>query len=339
MSEEPPAVTVVVLAYGEEPWLARCVDSLLAATAVRTTVVLVDNGCLNADLPRLAAIERVHLLTPGANLGFAAGCNAGAAETADEVIAFVNSDCWVEPNALSALANDVLASGGLATASLRLADEPSVLNSAGNPIHFLGFSWAGKLGEPATSAAAVAEVASVSGACFAAHRDLWELLGGFAELYFAYHEDVELSLRCRFAGRSVRYVPGAVAEHAYEFSRNPQKMYLLERNRLLTWVTVWQTRTLLLLLPALVVAELAVVALAVRQGWLRHKLRGWWWLVLHLGWIRDRRRTNRRQRTVQDRDVVGVLSSTFANGPAAPAALQPANRLLDGYWSIVRRWM
>ena len=339
MPESPPTVTAVVRAYGAEPWLGRCVDSLLASTEVRVTVVVVDNGSSRADLPRLAARLGVHLLTPGTNLGYAAGCDVGAAETDDDVIAFVNSDCWVEPGALAALAEDVLTTGGLATSSLRLADEPHLLNSAGNPVHYLGFSWAGQLGEPATAAASTAEVASVSGACFAVRRDLWELLGGFAHAYFAYHEDVELSLRCRLAGRPVRYVPGAVAEHAYEFSRNPQKMYLLERNRLLTWLTVWQLRTLLLLLPALVATELAIVALAVRQGWLRQKLRGWWWLVAHVGWVRDRRHANRRQRLVEDRDVLGVLSSTFASGPATPAALQRANVLLHGYWTIVRRWM
>jgi hypothetical protein len=45
-------------------------------------------------------------------------------------------------------------------------------------------------------------------------------------------------------------------------------MYLLERNRLITWLTVLERRTLLLLAPALLAFELATALLAARQGWL-----------------------------------------------------------------------
>jgi GT2 family glycosyltransferase len=76
-------------------------------------------------------------------------------------------------------------------------------------VHFLGFSWAGRCGEPARSPELPADVASISGACFGVRRELWQRLGGFEDQYFAYHEDVDLSLRCWLAGLSVRYVPGA----------------------------------------------------------------------------------------------------------------------------------
>ena len=75
--------------------------------------------------------------------------------------------------------------------------------------------------------------------------------------------------------------------HHYEFSRNTEKFYLLERNRLLLVMTLFERRTLLALAPALVLLEVAMLGLALRHGWARQKLRGWWWLMRHASWVRE----------------------------------------------------
>jgi GT2 family glycosyltransferase len=334
-----PAVTVVVLAYGEEPHLASCVESALASTGVRVTVVLVDNGCSNPRLDECARDRRVQLVRPARNLGYAAGCNVGAAATPDPTLVFLNSDCLVADDAVAALTAGLQAPGvGLVTASVRLAATPGLLNSAGNPVHFLGFSWAGRCGEPARSPELPADVASISGACFGVRRELWQRLGGFEDQYFAYHEDVDLSLRCWLAGLSVRYVPGAVAQHHYHFSRHAQKMYLLERNRLVTWLTVLERRTLVLLAPALLLAELATALLAARQGWLRHKVRAWWWLLRRVGWLQARRRVVQQQRRCPDRVLGDVLTPVLRpGGSGLSPAVARADAPLTAYWKAVRR--
>jgi GT2 family glycosyltransferase len=181
-------------------------------------------------------------------------------------------------------------------------------------------------------------VASISGACFAVRRELWQRLGGFDDEYFAYHEDVDLSLRCWLSGRTVRYVPAAVAFHHYAFSRHAQKMYLLERNRLITWLTVLERRTLLLLVPALLLAEVGTALLAARQGWLRHKVRAWWWLVRRTGWLRARRRVVVQQRRCPDRVLGEVLTAVLRpGGSGLSPAIARADKPLLAYWKVVRR--
>ncbi len=59
------------------------------------------------------------------------------------------------------------------------------------------------------------------GDCLALRRDVWDSLGGFDELYFAYNEDTDLSLRAWLRGWRVLYVPDAIADHHYEFGRSP----------------------------------------------------------------------------------------------------------------------
>ena len=227
-----PTVTAVLLAYGAEPWLEDAVRAVLASVDVDIDVVVVDNGCTSAAIDRVKGLNGVRVITPDANTGYSGGCDRGAAEATGEYLAFVNSDAIVAPDALSRLAAVAAEPAvGLAMGSIRLADAPGKMNTAGNPVHFTGLSWAGGFDEPAAGTRERRSVTAGSGCCFVIRRDLWEQLGGFAPEYFAYCEDTELSLRLWQQGRTVEYVPDAVVRHHYEFSRNERKLYLLERNR------------------------------------------------------------------------------------------------------------
>ncbi len=338
-----PTVDVVIPAWGDDPWLERSVDSILASTGVDAAAVVVDNGADPATIDRLATRPRVTVLRPGTNLGFAGGCNAGAAAARPEAgfLAFLNQDAVLQPDALAALAEVATRPEvGIASASVHLADDPGLMNSAGNPVHFLGFCWAGAYGEPVANHQVEADVASAAGTAMLMARPAWDALGGFAEEYFAYHEDTELSLRCWQRGWRVVYVPSAVVTHRYHFSRNPAKWYLLERNRLVFVLTTYERRTLLVLAPAALGVELGMLLVAARAGWLGPKLRGWWWLATHRRWIRDRRRRLQSERTVGDRDLAPRLSTRFdAANMGVPGWTRPLNAGLSAYWWVARRML
>ncbi|SFL93008.1 glycosyltransferase family 2 protein [Geodermatophilus ruber] len=329
----------MVLAYGEQPYIHDVVDRLLASTGVSVHVVVVDNGCTSPSLEPLRDRPGVTLLEPGSNTGFTGGCNLGATAATTEFLAFINSDALVEPDALAELAKVAARPEvGIASASLRLAETPELLNSAGNPVHVLGLSWAGHLGEPATDFPAEQRIASATGAAIVVRREVWAALGGFTEEFFAYCEDADLSLRSWQQGWQVVYVPTAVVAHHYEFSRNKAKFYLLERNRLAMVLSLYEARTLLLLSPALLAFEAAMLAVAVLNGWLPAKLRGYRWLVKECRWLSAHRRAVQRVRTKRDRELAGLLTARFDQSvlplPRGGGAL---NAAMSGYWSLVRR--
>jgi GT2 family glycosyltransferase len=331
-------VSAVVLAWQAEPWLRRAVAALLASEKVDVDVILVDNGCTTEDVAALERLDRVTVVRPERNLGFAGGCNAGAAVATGEYLALVNGDAIVELTALAQLvevarAPDVAITG----ASIRLAEDPRLLNSGGNPVHVLGLSWVGRLGEAETRVEPV-EVPVASGACLLIRRTLWREFGGFDPEYFAYYEDTELSIRAWRTGRRVLYVPGAVAVHRYEFARNPVKFYLAERNRLMLVATLWSTRAVILLAPAFALAEVGAAAVAARQGWLGSKLRGWAWLWVHRGHLRQRRARLRAEQTVADAVWMARLTDTLdASVVALPGVVRPVNAVMRRYWRLVRR--
>lgn len=336
-----PAVTAVVPAFGSETWLEDAVRAVLASTGVDVDVVVVDNGCAPGVIDRVTGLDRVRVLTPDRNTGYAGGCHRGASEATGQYLAFVNSDAIAAPDALARLTEVAAQPGvGLAMGSIRLADDPGLINTSGNPLHITGITWAGGYGEPADRHSQRRSVLIGSGCFFVMRRDVWDDVGGFAEEYFAYHEDAELSLRLWQRGMTVEYVPDAVVAHHYEFSRNAFKLYLIERNRAILVLTTYQRRSLILLAPALLLTEALMLASALAGGWGRAKIRGWWWLWRRRDWVAARRATIQSSRTVPDSVLFERFTARLAPANVAvPPGVGVFNALIGAYWRVARRWM
>ncbi|WP_232679436.1 glycosyltransferase family 2 protein [Nocardioides sp. R-C-SC26] len=333
-----PRLSAVMLAWRDEPLLVDAVQAVLASQEIDVDVVVVDNGCTSDAVGVLRGLPGVTVIDPGANLGFAGGCNEGARAATGEYVAFVNGDAVVEPDALARMV-DLAAEPdvGLVTASVRLYDEPETVNTVGNPVHFTGLSWAGGLGDDAAGHASERDVASASGAATVCRLDRFRELGGFCEEMFAYCEDTDLSLRSWQRGWRVVFTPEAVVRHRYEFSRNPEKFFLLQRNRWFMVLTLYSPAMLVWALPPMIALELATTAIAIRDGWVRHLLRAWVWLLRHPGAIARRRRRARAAVRRPDREVARLLTGDLdprVPGLQVPA---PARAVSRGYWSIARR--
>ena len=329
------SLSVVVVAYHSGPSLARCLRAL-HDDAPEADVIVVDNGGGDVGEERR---ERVRVIEPGANLGYAGGANLGAAEARDEVLVFLNQDTVVGPGALRRLAERVAEPGiGIAMARLRLLDRPELLNSGGTVVHVSGIAWAGRYAEPAESLRAVEEVPAPSGAALAIRRELFHELGGFTGELFLYLEDLELGWKARLHGLRVVVDPAADVFHEYDFSRNADKLALLERNRLVFVLSSYSLRLLFLLGPVLFVVELAMVALAARQGWLRGKLGGSWWLLRHPRWLLRHRRRTQRLRKVRDRELARFLTPVLdPRMIGLPRGAGFLNGAIERYWRVARR--
>lgn len=333
-----PRVTVVVVVYGDEPVLPSCLEAIEGSKGVDPEIIVVENGGSEAIIAEFERRGEVTVVRPGRNSGFAEGCNLGVRAGSAPFVALVNPDAVVAPDALALLVEMAARPGvGIATASIRLADRPDLLNSAGTELTFLGLSWAGHFEEPAADQDLEMLVAAASGAGMACTRAHWEALDGLVDEFFAYFEDAEFSIRTWHCGLSVVYVPGAVITHRYEFSRNPGKFFLLERNRLVTTLTCFEGRHLAVIAPLLAAMEIGLLALAAKDGWLREKLRAHRWLIANRRWIRRRRALVQSQCTETPAAFVDLLSTSLAPGNLRD--VHPprwVEQFVTGYWMIAR---
>jgi len=332
------SISVVVVAYRAGPALLRCLESLGGQEGL-TEVIVVDNGGGGPEIEQAREIDVVRVLDPDANVGFAAGCNLGARRAQGDVIVFLNPDTVVADGALVQLERAVEdPSVGIAMARLLLLDEPDRLNSSGVEVHVTGIGWAGGFGDAADSISERREVPAPSGTAMAIRTATFHRLGGFADELFMYLEDLELGWRARIAGLRVVIEPTADVLHEYEYGRNPRKNYFLERNRLVFVLSAYSARMLVLLGPLLVVTELGMTAIALKEGWLRDKVSGWAWLVQNAGVVARRRRTTQRLRANRDRDLSRFLTATFSPAMVpVPGLLRVANPVVRAYWTAVRK--
>ena len=322
---------MIVVAHDSGEALTRCLDSLDGRDAV-----VVNNGPRGLEIE--AAEQRARVVQ-SENLGFGAGCNHGAREADADVLVFLNPDTVARAGAVEALAQRLEdPSIGIVQARLALMDDPGRLNSSGNVVHVSGLAWPGGYLDPVDSIDSVRDIPYASGAALAIRAELFRELGGFTEELFLYQEDLELCWRARLRGLRVVVDPAAGVLHDYVLERvDRRKEYYLERNRLIFVLTAFSGRMLLLLAPVLVAAELGICLLAIRQGWLREKLRGWAWLAANAAWLRERRRAVQQHRLVPDRELARFLTPVLDPRMLdLPAGVSVVNGAISAWWRGAR---
>jgi N-acetylglucosaminyl-diphospho-decaprenol L-rhamnosyltransferase len=336
-----PALAVVVVTHESAAYVGDTLRTLSDQLREDDELIVVDNASSDGtpEAARAAAPGAV-VLEQRDNLGFAGGCNAGAAAGSAPLLLFLNPDATPGPDCLDELrriATERPTWG--AWQALVTMDGGRTINTAGNVTHFLGIGWAGRCGEPLANAPREpVDVGFPSGAALVVRQADWDRLGGFDERYFMYCEDMDLGLRLRLAGRGVGIAPAACVEHDYEFAKGKQKWFLLERNRWWTVLSDYPPRLLLLLAPALLLSEVGLLAVAARGGWLGAKLRAQAAVARELPRIVERRRRVQARRAVSERAFAEGLSAELDNpnlgGLAGVRVLALAQR---AYWAAVFR--
>lgn len=331
------SLSVVIVAHNSLDQLRGTIPALLDELQPEDELILVDNASIDGvaeAFRRMAPSARVHLMTR--NLGFAGGANAGAAQASGDLLVLLNPDARVQPGWGQAIRR-LWGKGFCAWMGLVLLDDGERINSSGGVLHFAGFGWAGQVGEAAAAGPIeVREVGFLSGACLAIPRERWNELDGFAQHFFMYCEDVDLSLRLRLGGGRLAVIPQAKVEHAYEFVKNVRKWRLLERNRWATVLRTYPTPLLVLVLPGLLAAELAVWVVAVRGGWWRMKALATLDVIRWLPRLPDERRTIHASATVDAATFAQWLTAELSSpyfGTVANSRI--VRTLLGAYWSGV----
>jgi GT2 family glycosyltransferase len=286
-------VSIIVVTFNNAKDIRACLDSLRAQTYRPVEIIVFDNASTDGTVDSIRiAYSEVRLVESEVNIGFAAANNRAAALAEGDFLAFLNPDTRVDPDWLLPLLQ-VLESDesvGAVTPSIVLADAPDKLNACGNEVHLSGITYCRDYGKPASDGPPV-EVGAISGAAFAIRKDLFLKIGGFEERFFLYFEDTDLSLRLRCTGLRCMVVPHSRVRHAYEAAFGSDKILFLERNRYLSLLSLMSKRILFMMLPSLLVLEVASWGYCVLRGReaMAAKAKAWRDVVRMWPWVRQRR--------------------------------------------------
>jgi mycofactocin system glycosyltransferase len=204
---ERPSVTVVVPVRDRPGELAACLASLRAVRypGRLLDIVVVDDGSARPPV----VPDDVRLLRLPASLGPAGARNAGARAARGDVLAFVDSDCLVDPGWLEALVPEL--------------DDPEVAAVGGRIAAASERSWLERyeavrspldLGPARAAAGPGRPVPYLVTANLVVRRADFEEVGGFDER-LRWGEDVELCWRLHRAGRRLVYEPAGRVRHRH----------------------------------------------------------------------------------------------------------------------------
>lgn len=306
-------VAIIIVTYNGRQYLPDCLGSVFAQKypANLFKVIIVDNHSSDSTVGYIQEnYPAAKLILNRENVGFTQANNQGyilARKMGAEYVALLNQDTIVEPNWLARLVElaETDERIGAVQAKLLLYPEKDLINSFGNSIHFLGFAFCNHYRQK--NSLGITRPFAVpypsGGACLLRLKAL-RAVGLFDDAIFMYHDDVDLGWRLRLAGYQVLFDPLAVVYHKYHFSKAKYKFYYMERNRWLVILQNYKLLTLIIFTPALIIMELGIILFSLKNGWFGEKIKGDFWLLMHLPKIFSGRREIRKMRKITDREIL-----------------------------------
>ncbi len=220
---------MVVVSYHCANHLRRCLASIdQQAMDVPLEVIVVDSasGDGTADVAHTHRGTRV--IERCTNHGFARAANEGIALATGRAVLVLNPDTVMPPGALRACLDALWADTSVGVLTPRMVDDRGELDPRCHrsfPTAWSAACFITGLDRvlPWRSAQAYlmrylpdrqeADVDAVSGAFMLMRAEALHQVGGFDQQFFMYAEDIDLCMRFRAAGWTVRYWPGADVLH------------------------------------------------------------------------------------------------------------------------------
>ena len=227
-----PTLSIVIVNYNAQKYLENCLESLTSSPpAIPHAIIVVDNASADASVEAVrAGWPAITLIELPANVGFAAGNNAGIRASDGTLILLLNNDTLVPAGAIDALVGRLLAHSDAAVAGPRLVDGTGRAELSFGPM----ISPLNELRQKLTMRLQDLGVARrveratrreryvdwVSGACLLVRRADAEQAGLLDERYFLYTEDVDFCAAIRGRGRRILFTPAAEVVHLRGRSRS-----------------------------------------------------------------------------------------------------------------------
>ena len=341
MSNLKTRVSVIIVNFDGGPFLSACLGSVLNQVYPDFEVICVDNDSSDGSLENAQrTFPQLTFVANRVNTGYAGGVNAGMRHATGKYIVPMNMDAEMAPNCLSAMASflDHNPATGAVSPKILLAYDTTTVNTEGLNIHVSGLGFCRGLSKKDNHNSKPQRVPGFSGCCYMIRREVLEQMGGLPEECFMGNDDVLASWFTRLLGYEIHTVPETFVRHVYDPKLNPEKLFLLERNREALLFMGLRPLTIVAMSPVFVITDGLILGYCLLRGrhYLRSKLRAWQSLFFDRQFtarIRERRRVIQRARRISDLELLRDLKwnldwstilkvSRFSKGPWQEEVLQ-----------------
>ncbi len=215
-------LSFIIVNYQSEKYLLKCLSSIKEKVLdVNYETIVVNNGIYDLEVSLPSEVEIVNMKK---NIGYGAGCNAGAKIAKGDILCFLNPDTEILSNNMGDILKKFSNNKQLGVIGPKLLRENGKTQwwCAGKEFTFwrliknnLGLIDSKKIWESEKEILAD----WVSGAALFIQKEIFEKIRGFDENFFMYFEDEDLCRRIRILGYKVLYYPNFIIYHAGGKSR------------------------------------------------------------------------------------------------------------------------
>lgn len=264
MTQNLVSIIILTSRWGDQgKILDRCLQGIYRQSFREFEIILVTNGL---DQSHVNEIKNRHptvrIIENEENKGCAGGRNQGIKEARGRYIVTLDDDMvpdskWLEELMRFKSRDEGI---GMLASKVLFSSSRDIIDCAGVEISKDGNVY-GRMGLTIDEGGSdqVEEVFCPSGGAAFYKREVFEDVGLFDEDYFIYYEEVDLAFRARLAGWRCLYVPRAIVFHHHAWSlghESSRKIFLLERNKILTILKDWPIRYILYYAPLIVAYDI-----------------------------------------------------------------------------------
>jgi GT2 family glycosyltransferase len=241
-----PSVAVVILNWNGKAFLEKFLPSVASSTYNNYSIILADNASNDDSVEFVQEnYPQIKILKNTVNEGFAKGYNIALKQVSADYYVLLNSDVEVQPGWIEPVIELMESDVDIA------ACQPKILSYQNKKkFEYAGASggWLDSFGYPfnrgrifdicepdETQYNNAEEIFWASGAAFFVKANIFNLMEGFDEFFFAHQEEIDLCWRMQLAGYKIFVQPASVVYHVGGGTLpmgNKTKVFLNFRNNL-----------------------------------------------------------------------------------------------------------
>lgn len=305
-------VSIIIVTRNHLEHLEDCLKSVMNLGYPHIEIIIADNnstdGCPDFVQGKFPSVK---VLKFDKNYGFAEGNNRAIKLSNGDYIFLLNPDTKVEPECVNKLV-EVMEKDkniGICMPKMLMFNEPSVINSTGIVANEIlqgrdRGAWELDCGQYDMEN----QILGACGAAMFIRRNLFEKIGYFDRLYFAYYEDLDFSIRTWLVGYKVNFVPEAIVYHKYRpFRKDILNEYIDHRNRLRMMLKNMALPTLVWMLPKSLCTDTKAIYIHLKGKRLKlacYRLKALIWNLIMLPDTLIKRVKIRMKRVIKDKPTI-----------------------------------
>lgn len=220
----PPVVAVVILNWNGKHFLQQYLPSVLASSYNNKKIIVADNASTDDSVVFLQEhFPEVTIIMNPTNEGFAKGYNTALQQVEADYYVLLNSDVEVTPRWIEPIVALMESNPGIGACQPKMLTDAArhlfeYAGAAGGWLDSLGYPFArGRVFDTLEEDKGQYNDAQpcfwASGAAMFVRADMYHVLGGLDEYFFAHQEEIDFCWRLQLAGYKVYVQPASVVYH------------------------------------------------------------------------------------------------------------------------------